>query len=172
MTDVIMSVPGVQEVEDRTTVGRGAGTRQMLEDNVREAFSTNPLMNRLPIDIRIIGDTIHLAGRVDEIWKKRKAAELAAGVSGLQQVRNRLLVVPSNDIVDEWVARRIQRLLESSRHRELPDLTVVVDRGRAVIVGIVWSLEARRAAYNIVFTTGGVTEIEIRVEVREELARR
>lgn len=64
----------------------------VITTKVKGAILKEPSLKTLQINVKTYKDTVQLSGFVDSSASKRRAGEVAAGVSGVSEVQNDLIV--------------------------------------------------------------------------------
>jgi osmotically-inducible protein OsmY len=155
------SVTGVVDVRnnievDAETQDQGQGNISRSAENVLE---WNSEIDAADIVVSTVGGIVTLEGTVDSYWKKVRAEELVANVTGVVDVQNRLAVVPGEDIVDQHIAEDIVDAIERKSFVDMEDVTVRVKDGVVTLNGQVDSRTERQAVYESALYTDGVTAV-------------
>ena len=155
------SVTGVVDVRnnievDAETRDQGRGNISRSAENVLE---WNSEIDAADTVVSTVGGIVILEGTVDSYWKKVRAEELVANVSGVVEVQNRLAVVPGEDIVDQRIAEDIVDAIERKSLVDMEDVTVRVKDGVVTLNGQVDSRTERQAVYESALYTDGVTAV-------------
>ncbi len=87
------------------------------------------------------------------------AEELASSLSGIFGVTNQLVVVPSKEVADQYIAAAITSALERNAYADPEKVEVEVKNGVVTLSGAVPNLMVYRAAVDIARHTGGVVDV-------------
>jgi osmotically-inducible protein OsmY len=112
------------------------------------------------IEVNVENGITTLKGNVDAFWKKAEAANIASSVTGVLGVKNLLVVVPNEDVVDEVIAKDIISALRRSGKVNPENLNIKVKNGKVTLSGTVPSRKAFEAAYEAALYTTGVVEVD------------
>jgi osmotically-inducible protein OsmY len=69
-----------------------AHTRADVATEIEQRFTADPQVNAQTIDVDVRGGVVTLTGRVNDADAKERAGSLAAGVRGVDSVRNQIAV--------------------------------------------------------------------------------
>jgi len=166
--DAVRLIPGVLSVENELTVeadAAGLGDRY-LEARVTEALGWNPDVDVSEIEVEVQNSVATLSGTVDSAWRVERAEEVASDVAGVVSVINELTVVPTEDILDETIARRVARAIDRNDAVDIDDVEVEVLDGTVTLSGTVDTWLAREAAFNAAMSIAGVTAVVNEIEVQ------
>lgn len=64
----------------------------VISTKVRAAIAADDQLSIIPIDVTTFKDVVQLSGFVDSAAHKQRAGEIAAGVEGVKEVRNNLVI--------------------------------------------------------------------------------
>lgn len=170
------SAAGPGDTTDRTP---GPLTDLWIETRLMTAFGINELLN--PFDIRVDaeGGVVTLTGQVDNPTEKALAVQMATGLGGVTEVRDRLEVVdesgqerPTSDIFrfvsDANTTARLQMRLVWNDTTSGLDIGVQTDDGKVTLTGPVSSEEERQMAERIARRTEGVSAVDNQLRVAPE----
>jgi hyperosmotically inducible protein len=124
-------------------------------------------------DVEAHDGVVTLTGRVTMPYKAEAFADLAAHVSGVQEVRNELRTLPVS-LFDEQlryaVARRIYGDSLFSRYAVQPNppIHIIVERGKVTLTGVVFSEVERRKAEAIARGTFSVMSVTNKLRLERE----
>jgi osmotically-inducible protein OsmY len=154
------SVTGVVDVENNITVDAETQAEgSTISRSVKNVLEWNSEIEAADIRVTTVGGIVTVEGTVDSYWKKIRAADLAAGVSGVVEVRNRLAVVPTDDVLDERIAEDIVDAIERKSFVDVEDITVRVEDGAVTLSGTVDSRTEHEAVYEAALYTDGVVAV-------------
>lgn len=134
-----------------------------LRARIENLLAWEPSIDETQLEIDVSNSVVTLGGTVDAHWKSSYAQQKAGGVGGVRDIDNKLVVVPSNRITDEMIARDVTEALDRDALVDLRKLSVTVNDGTVTLAGAVPGGAARRAAVHDASLTAGV------VGVRNEL---
>ena len=160
----VWAVPGITHVENLISV-RSNGNVEVLNDteirdDLRNVLNWDPSLAGDNIVVSVDNGIAALEGWVDVYWKKTRAEELAFEVVGIVSVSNRLVVVPTHDILDEVVAQGIMDALSRNGEINVETIDIKVANGRVTLTGTVPERASYRAVFDIVRYTTGVREVK------------
>lgn len=162
-----------------------------IAEEVRQALAADPYLDSLEIGVSVVNRQVYLSGTVNSLFERSHAADLAARVNGVAEVRNVLSVNPGmasyhgwlshNNLywnaqipLDQWSLNRaavvgdatikanIEDQLYWSPYVDSDDIQITVDEGTATLRGTVSSRMERGAAIDNAFQGGALS-------VRDEL---
>ncbi len=146
---------------DERTVGRMIDdTTLTVKINGRLAEDESLPVHR--IDVDVLDGHVTLTGVVATREQRDRAAAIAAGVEGVTGVTNNLQVgvkTISQAMRDTWLGSRIKARLLADPHVRALNIDVDVDRGVAILTGLVASETQRARALEIARTTKGVVRV-------------
>jgi osmotically-inducible protein OsmY len=162
-------LPGVVSVENQIDVELVL----IPADNTVRARATRVLHSQSEfdasdIDISVSGGHLTLEGSVREFWEKIRCNELLSAIEGVVGIKNKLVVVPSKDIVDEKIGEEILAALERNANVDAGSVDVTVQNSAVVLSGTVPSWAARHAAYKAALFTSGVIDVQDKLVVSPE----
>lgn len=154
--DLQVVYPREVEVPPDEEIGRNLAERLRWDADLEQA----------DVDVSVHRGRVTLRGTVDAYWKKCHAEDLAATLTGVQDVQNELAVVPSGTYEDRLIADSIMAALERNIDGEVESVDVVVNGGRVTLSGSVSGLPAFRAAQEATEYTPGVVEVSNELTIR------
>jgi osmotically-inducible protein OsmY len=184
---------GVTNVRNRPRVrpDGAALSDQEMQTRIVGALAANPITEASEITVTVDRGTVTLAGRVDNWFEKGMADEVAAGISGVREVNNRVAVDEGTDRlaydphVDSWsiydfdwyqpepvtiwrqdgsIAAEIEDELRWSPFVDADEVDVSVHNGVATLTGTVDSIAESSAARENAFeggASGVINQLEI-----------
>jgi osmotically-inducible protein OsmY len=162
------AVAGVRDVFnqlDVAVVGEPEETVTTTETAIENALDWTDAVDSSDVSVLYRNGTALLEGSVPSLWEKERVASLVGDIRGVDEVDNRLNVVPTEDVEDEAIAGRITDALTARLFLDAEDITVVVEDGVVELTGSVDTPVERRLAYNVVLETEGVVAVEQNVTV-------
>lgn len=164
------SVPGVLSVENRIRVAAATGVPiradSEIKVNVEKLLEWNPTLDASQIRVSVDSSKVILEGTVDSFWKKVYAEELAATASGVIEVTNNLVVVPSKGVVDEAIAKDVTEALRRNAAVDADSVGVSVENGVVTLTGVVENWGAKTAAFFAALYTRGVVHVDDRLTIK------
>lgn len=158
----VRDVTNQLKVEYQTEVPSDGDIQSSIEDNIDWDDDLYPF----GINVSVSDGWVTLDGTVDAFWKKVRAEDLCFGRRGVAGVTNKIVVVPTQTVVDENLAETIVHALDRNSNVKVEDINVTVEMGKVTLTGMVPSWSSKRAAYDTARYTLGVKEVEDRVTVR------
>jgi osmotically-inducible protein OsmY len=139
---------------------------KVIESNIIDSISWDPDINPMNIRITLMNGTVKLDGSVDALWKKYLIEDAAWSHMGVVHVINKIVIVPTGNVVDEVAARRIIEVLDQHRDAEVRRIDVEVSNGVVTLTGMAKSYNEWRTMYNVALYTPGVVDVndEITIE--------
>jgi osmotically-inducible protein OsmY len=131
-----------------------------LAKNIKNMLLWDSSIDAAGIAVNVDGGHATLRGSVDAYWKKIDVEDIAQSVTGVLGATNHLVVVPTEDVVDETIARDIEGALTRNIRVNAEDVNVKVDNGKVTLTGAVPNGDAFRSAYDAALYTAGVTEVD------------
>ncbi|MFX1589532.1 MAG: BON domain-containing protein [Promethearchaeota archaeon] len=112
-------------------------------------------------DVKVIikNGNVLLEGNVNSYWKKDKIRRLASQVKGIISVKDKISVIPDENISDKEIADILMTSMQNSVHINANKVNIKVKNGVVTLSGILHSMGAFKAAINIVKSTKGVINI-------------
>jgi osmotically-inducible protein OsmY len=139
-----------------------------IRADLRFELDADSSLSKEPITTEVRDGTAVLAGRVDNLWEKTHAREVATRVRGVRAVIDNVVVNASAVYSDASIRRRVQdRLNENGETRRAADeIHVAIDDGKVTLTGTVdfWSEYAD--ACRIAVSTEGVRAVDNQIHVR------
>lgn len=160
-------IPSVRFVENELLVSlppASSGDR-ILAAAIRSVLNLNQELEASKLEITVRAGEAVLEGPVDSLAEKLKAEELAGEVRGVVNVVNKIVVVPTERVLDQAIAEDIAARIDVDPNVRVEDVDVTVDQGRVTLSGVVLSPAARNAAEQVAVQTYGVTEVDNRIVV-------
>ncbi len=163
------AVPGVTSVKNRLEVVYSTEVPCVSDEELRSRTENlllwTPEIDASDIQVNVDNGAVELTGTVDASWKKSRAGDLTASLSGVRFVLNALAVVPAQNVADKVLAGEIMTALKDRRHLDLDRLDMEVRTGVVTFTGVVPDEAGYLAAYRAAATTPGVREIVNRLRI-------
>jgi osmotically-inducible protein OsmY len=168
-----LAVAGVAAVQNDLEVEWRSPANTPIDEEIRKNIETLLSWNRdvdiNDIDISVDGGFVKLNGSVDSLWKKEKVEKLVSTVSGALYITNNLSVVPSQSILDRFIADDITAALERDIRVNAADIDVKVEDGVVTLTGTLLDWGAYHAAAEIAKHTRGVVGIHDKLSLAGSL---
>jgi osmotically-inducible protein OsmY len=160
-------IPSVRFVENELLVRlpQPSAEDRVLAAAIRSVLNLNQEIDVSELDVTVRAGEAVLEGSVESLAEKLKAEELAGEVRGVVNVVDKIVVVPTEKILDQAIAEDIAARIDVDPNVRVEDVHVIVARGRVTLSGIVLSSAARKAAEQAAVQTYGVTEVDNRIVV-------
>jgi len=160
-------IPSVRFVENQLLVSlpQPSSEDRVLAAAIRSVLNLNQEIDVSELDITVRAGEAVLEGSVDSLAEKLKAEELAGEVRGVVNVVDKIVVVPTEKILDQAIAEDIVARIDVDPNVRVEDVHVIVEQGKVTLSGIVLSPAARNAAEQAAVQTHGVTEVDNRIVV-------
>lgn len=132
-----------------------------VKTNVETVIGLNPALNETKMNISVQKARVTIEGEVGVYWKLSLVEDLVWNVVGVAGLVNKLVVVPSRVFTDEEIANDIIAAINRNiaiAHSET--INIKVEDGKVILSGSVPDWNAYSAAYDTVFYTSGVKDIE------------
>jgi osmotically-inducible protein OsmY len=130
-----------------------------IQGNIMNYFIWNPNIDSTNINVFVKNGTVTLEGFVDSYWQKILAEELASDMEGVLGTVNKLSVVPSENIIDESIAKVIVSFLDRNPNIDIDSINVEVKDGVVILSGTVSNWAVYHDAINVASCTVGVVNV-------------
>ncbi|MCW8985009.1 MAG: BON domain-containing protein [Thermoanaerobaculales bacterium] len=140
----------------------------LIEIDVRFDLITDSSVGVFDITPRVVNGIVTLSGNVHTWYQKFHAGEVAAGVRGVRNVINDIVVSRTNWETDAELTKDIASRLtwNWTTWRVHDDIGVTVKNGVATLTGDVNKWSQRKEAGNVAIQTPGVWKVDNRLTVR------
>jgi osmotically-inducible protein OsmY len=156
-------IPGVTSVENQIKVrypeSRIIPSDSELKQRLHTLLKLHYAIDLSGIQVQVSNGHVTLLGSVNAYWKKEETAEIVSALGGVLEVDNHLAVVPSEDVLDETIAREIERALKRNSGVNAEAITVKVENGKVTLSGTVKDHAASESARHTASYTAGVKEV-------------
>jgi osmotically-inducible protein OsmY len=163
----IKKIAGVSEIKNDVMVEYVTGAKikktildKELKNNVKIALELNPSLDAININVEVINRFVKLRGSVDSYWKKEIAEKVTSEVKGVADVINEITIIPTEDNIDEMIAKNIINILERFYNVNPDNLDIIVKDGIVSVKGTVNDWEAYDLTMKVIKYTSGVKDIE------------
>ncbi|MDX1586481.1 MAG: BON domain-containing protein, partial [Balneolaceae bacterium] len=171
-TEIAQNIHGVISVVNNITI-TGERSDEAVEADVTEALSTDPATEALEISVDVRNGLVTLTGAVDSWQEKQLAASIAAGVKGVKEINNTIIVQPNPNRSAENIKEEIEETLMMNSQIRGEEITVNVDSNRVRLSGAVGSAYEKQLAMNYSHVVGVdsvvADELEVRPEFRSDM---
>ncbi|MGK7369287.1 MAG: BON domain-containing protein [Candidatus Halalkalibacterium sp. M3_1C_030] len=144
-----------------------------IENDVNRALATDPATEALEVSISVQNGLVKLKGAVDSWQEKQLAEAIAAGVKGVKEINNTILVQPNRTRSEEAIRQEVEETLMMNSEIRNQQIDVEVDSSRVTLSGAVGSAYEKKLAmdYSHVVGVDSVVadELEVHPEYRTEM---
>jgi osmotically-inducible protein OsmY len=163
-----LAVQGVMDVRNDIEVSYAlpGPPDEEIRENARRVLDELARLDMDRIDVSVENGLVTVQGPCRSYWTKERAEEMASLVTGVTGIRNRLSVVPTEDLVDDAIAESIVAALDRNSEVEAGTVTVTVENGKVTLSGTVPTRHVRDVVYHTALYTTGVVHIEDLLNVR------
>jgi len=117
------------------------------------------------VRLSVLGRVAYLEGCVSSYERKKELTRLAAGLSSVKKVVNRMRVVPGSPRADVAIEEAVLAALKIDPVLSLESISVKVTDGVVELRGMVPDISARIAAEASAWSTWGVRHVDNRLEI-------
>ena len=161
--------------------GPVANARQ--EAQIWTTYALNPYLSATDLNVSVQQGVVTLSGNVADDVHKELAGAIAAGVRGIKDVENNIIVdeeykkpVQSSrgyaDVVsDATITAAVKSKLLWSKHTDGMDTKVITKDGKVELSGIVATKQAKQQAEKLAMNTDGVRAVSNQLEVSNTTAK-
>lgn len=138
-------IPGVRSVDNALQVSVPPGAPSVsdgeIKSRVEKTLAWNASIDATNVAVLVSEGHVTLDGDVDAYWKKVRALELVADLTGVRDVEDALSVVPTERPKDEEIASDIMSALKRRVDLNVDQVDVTVNDGLVTLSGTVpdWS---------------------------------
>jgi osmotically-inducible protein OsmY len=158
-----LQVWGVQSIDAKLDVhyptSVGLPTDEEIKDRIVNVIEWGSDVDAADVSVQVLEGLATLQGSVESCWQKQRAEELAAGVTGVRDIKNNLVVVPKKTSLDKAIADWILSALDRETYVDVDSVHVTVDKGSVHLEGTVPNRAGYVAAEESVKRTAGVTDV-------------
>jgi osmotically-inducible protein OsmY len=140
-------------------------TDEEIQGRLEKLLKEDANLSGQDVSVEFASETASLSGTVNSLWRKQHAEEIVGQASAVQRTENWILVVTTREAEDRRIAEDIFSAMEKHPLFGKAPLAVQVGNGEVSLSGVVGSLSARRAAYEIALRTAGVIAIHDQLSV-------
>jgi osmotically-inducible protein OsmY len=160
----VVSVVNFLKVEDPKA--RALPTDEQICSSIEQLILWDSDFDESKIDVEVASGLVTLEGVVDAFWKSIVLKAMAQAITGVWEVSDKLVVVPTGDVVDEEIAKDVDAALERNAMVDRDDVSVKVVDGVVVLSGEVPNASAENAAFNSALYTFGIRSVQNELKVR------
>jgi osmotically-inducible protein OsmY len=156
-----------------------------LEGQLWTIYALNQHLNPFEIDIEVRDSKATLGGEVEESVQRDLAEQIALGITGIEQVDNRIQVIPDRDVraeagegrafgqrvSDATTTATVKSKLLWNRNTDGLDIHVSTENGVVTLAGNVDSDASRQLAERLTANTEGVEQVQNRLTVAADAPR-
>lgn len=153
------------------------------EAQIWTTYTLSPYLRANDLNVTVLDGKATLSGNVEDDVHKDLAGAIAAGVSGIKDVDNKITVdadykAPDRsstrgygDVVDDaTITTAIKSKLLWSKHTEGMDTKVVTNAGKVELSGTVATQQAKQQAEKLAKNTDGVRSVDNKLQVSDKTA--
>jgi osmotically-inducible protein OsmY len=137
-----------------------------IKANVMNALQNLSGLDLQQVSVSAQNGHVTIEGSAPTFWTKDRAERLIALLPGILEIRNKLVVVPTHNILDESIAHSIAQAFERNGSIDTESILLTVENGIVTLSGIVPNWAARQAAYETALYTEGVIDIKDKLIVK------
>lgn len=139
----------------------------VLVNRIKEALALDPFVERYEVNVALVNGKAYLYGSVDSAFEKAQAEAVAAGVKGVVDVQNDLIVpeIWAWGKADWEIKQDIQDELWWSPYVDSEEITVTVKDGVATLIGTVDTWKEHGAATDNAYE-GGAKKVRNQLTVK------
>jgi osmotically-inducible protein OsmY len=155
-------IPGVSSVENHLIVnhlGEKRDSDEQIKWNLKSVFALNASFEDAEIEVAVDNGIVTLSGSVDQYYKKKRAEELSLNIPGVNDIVDKIAVVPNHVPYDRTIAMDIVGAISRIGKVDVDSINVEVNGGRVVLNGKVPDWGAYSSIHNIAKFMRGVTEL-------------
>ena len=161
--NTVRAVPWVRSVRNELAImlpaTPGTDEDRRTRENIVNLIKIHSEIDERKVAVAVTAGTVTLEGTVASFWQKVKVESIAAEVTGVTGIANKLSVVPTRDIADEMIAEDITTALGRTMAVDITSINVEVVQGTVTLGGIVNDRIAFATASEIVHCTEGVINV-------------
>ena len=140
-----------------------------IADRIKSIFVWHENLRSFDLVIHVENGRTILEGSVDSYWRKILAEDLAFSVTGVREVSNEIIIVPTGNEEDESIARNILEKIKLKENLNATDIDVKVQDGEVILSGQTETQSEAFAAYEAAIYTRGVTHVKDEMIVRRDI---
>lgn len=142
---------------------RAVGGAKLTDQDITDAIETelllDPAVRSYHVDVGSVDGAVTLAGWVDNLTAKERAAKIASTVKGVRTVVNRI-EVRAEERNDKAIRRDVERALLMDPATDSFEIGVAVEEGRVTLNGNVQSWQEKDLAGKVAKSVRGVRALD------------
>lgn len=167
---IVARVPGVKEITNRLSVQTAVVPAPIVKVELEEYLKRMGAIkdpSKIKLVTRVPEGEVVLGGTVNFPHERTLVEEIAARHRGVRTVDNQIEVLSiSKEMPDAALARNIKDMLSYDFTLEAKTVQVKIENGQVLLSGAVTRLWAKLEIEKAVQNTGGVRQVESRLEVK------
>ncbi len=164
----VWSIQGITDVDNQLNVKYPRSftipTDAEIKNNVESSLLWDTDIDSSKIEVKVNNNIVTLEGTVDAYWKRYRAETLADTI-GVFEIRNKLAVVPSEEVEDEVIAKNVIQALTRNLSVSEENIEVEVSDSKVTLSGTASSWTEYRAAEDSAFFTAGVKSVNNLIKI-------
>lgn len=181
---VTLALGSAQVVADDKTAAKaksGPVVDARQEAQIWTTYTLSPYLRANDLTVTVLDGKATLSGNVEDDVHKDLAGAIAAGVSGISDVDNKITVDADykaldrsstrgyGDVVDDaTITTAVKSKLLWSKHTEGMDTKVVTNAGKVELSGTVATQQAKQQAEKLAKNTDGVRSVDNKLQVSDK----
>ncbi len=165
----VLKVPGVTSVMSDLMITKAESDAKLAEQVVDKVTHYDLFTVYDDFQGRVRDGVVYLAGAVTEDKKINDIRERIAKIKGVQDIQNRVIVLPANQSDDRLrlaIVNAIYRQPEFERYSMAnPPIHVIVNNGHVTLTGVVSSEIDKRKAHEAAAFVNGILQLDDRIQV-------
>ncbi|MCL5959549.1 MAG: BON domain-containing protein [Chloroflexi bacterium] len=158
--DISNRIKGVRRVvNELEVVPAGARSDADITADVVSALTVDSLVDEDKIDVTTVDRVVHMEGTVNTYVERKAAYDDARQVSGVIDVINEVMVIPSYAHDDEEVRRNVRHQIQDNLRLDPFSIDVQVRHGIVRLRGSVATVEQRWIVGDLARWTPGVIDV-------------
>lgn len=162
--NTVYQVKGVKNVENEIRIAHPDGIEMpqngQITSNINRMLLWNNNITSANIKVESTKGITTLSGKVDSIWEKQLADDIAKSAKGVAGVVNLLEVDQSKSIVDVDIESDIRAAFRRNFFIDPEQIEVSVSNGAVTLTGFVMNYAVKKEVLDIIRHTAGIIHIE------------
>ncbi len=135
-------------------------TDEDIKAYINQALVYNSDVDQSNIKVEVAAGNVTLAGNVASFWEKAAVENQVKATTGVIDIKNELVVVPTEKITDEVIGEIIMNKLKQNSGLNTEKIDLKVVNGKVTVSGAVSTWADWQTVYNAIQYTGGVIDIK------------
>ena len=173
--DIALATVGVTSVTNNVEVRKSDRSSGKIRTDAVKALLLDPAADSYEIDVAVKNGTVTLTGTVNSYAEKNLAETVVAGVKGVREVKNDVMIEYDFERPDREIRADISQRLAHTVSVEDALLDVSVTSGDVVLSGTVGSAAEKWDAHNLAWVAGvdsvDVSGVDIEWWARDNMRR-